>query len=222
MKKTFFALLTVVGVALPSLTQAAVIVQGNTAATQIAAPGDVGGALLDQYTISLLPDAGAKITAIDLVFSGGVYQVQLGGAFGSVTRTPAIDNLAGFPAAYVAADSHSLIPSTGYSPAGAAGVLNEDALSGLSTGVPGGGVVPSLSLKNLGINNQVLGALSLAQIVLPRGATATFTGFVATSNDGGVPIAVSGTIGAIPEPASIAMAGMGLIGMIAAARRRNA
>jgi hypothetical protein len=223
MKNTFFALLAVASLAVASPANAGVMVLGNRTATQVAAPGDVGGALLDSFKFSLQADAGAVITAVDLVFAGGVHQVQLGGAFGSVTRTPSIDNLTGFPAEYIAADTHTLIASTDFVVPSGVGSLTEDALSGLSSGAPGGGIVPKLTLQNIALGgSKQTNLVDLAQLVIPRGGLITFSGTVATSNDGGVPVAISGVIQAVPEPATLAMAGLGLIGCVAAARRRNA
>src|SRR5690606_18774141 len=96
-------------------------------------------------------DTGEVVRAVNLVFQGGVHQVQIGGAFGSVTRTPSIDALNGFPAQYVAVDTHALISSTDFVIPPGAGVLSEDALTGLSSGAPGGGVVPSFTLKDLAL-----------------------------------------------------------------------
>lgn len=62
-----------------------------------------------------------------------------------------------------------------------------------------------------------------ARLTVPSGATGTFSGWISILGGDGSPYdqQFSFPIG-VPEPATIAMAGMGLIGMIGVARRRKA
>lgn len=220
MSRIVYACLILAVLAVPAIAEAGVLLLGTSTPVRVTAPSDVGGAELERYKISLQADAGEVIRGISLIFQGGLHQVQIGGAFGSVIRTPSIDALSGFPAQYVAVDTHALISSTDLIIPPSVGELSEGALAGLSPGMPGGGIVSTFTLQNLGLSaSQQKNVVDLAQIVIPRGQYVSFSGLISTSNDGGSPIPIQSMV--VPEPATIAMAGLGAFGLVAIASCRS-
>ncbi len=88
----------------------------------------------------------------------------------------------------------------------------------LGTGLPGDGTGTWGDLTNDGPQTN----FQWGQITIPAGATGVFTGRISLAGETGPePIAFSIPLGVvIPEPGSIALAGISLIGLMGAARRR--
>lgn len=201
MTKIFVAVLVMLA-AVPA--SAATLVSGKTLGVDSPQAG------MKTFTLTATSDAG-KIIGFNFAGTGGS-GLGFAGAMNQVNpfASPTIfndtpDALYGAAGSDRRNDSHFLVLSAGNIVVGESEGANklEGAWNATATG---------------GLTN----TLAFAQIVLPVGGQATFLGdFTVETPTGNILERVSGIVG-IPEPASLAMAGMGLIGLVGVSRRRKA
>jgi hypothetical protein len=178
-----------------------------TTSVQVEAPGAaaVGDGAPDGgqvHKLFLTSDADIiSINQVQVTLNGGATLFQVGAPFGSDIEPPDPAFIAIKPS--LAADTWLSTPG---------------ATSFLGTGLPGDGTGTWGDLTDNGAQTNY----QWGQITIPAGATGTFTGRISLAGaTGPEPVPFTINLGAvIPEPGSIALAGMGLVGLLGAARRR--
>jgi len=236
MKKALLASAACAALGLVAQAQGAVV--GTIVDKGVPTNGTVPAAGYHAYVLHLHSDTG-NITAVDFSGARGIIGANTGklaqrwsssGGDGTYdTPTPGFSTVQGATATAVNYDSHFLGVASNYVVGSA---LAED-----GTFKPSGQVEPGFPANSdsagVGLGSFLRGAygivgaqqspdLDVAYVVTKEGGTpalpfATYTAQVATANG---TFDIAGPIAAIPEPATLSLAGLGLLG--AFARRRRA
>ncbi len=198
----------------------ALIITGNlTPSGQVNDAFGGGLGVLDVYTI--VADntvanggTGTPVTAMDLTFDGIFAQVQ-NATFGTNTPSPKQSDVAAFGPDALAQDTHflpTLVEPGPPIPPPTEGII--------TNGAPGSGLASGLLSSQVAIGGlDQAEAVAIAQIVVQAGTVpaGTFQGTIAIAGNS-TPIPVAGVIG-VPEPGTIALAGLSLVGFLANRRR---
>ena len=216
----------------------------SVTATNLGTPVDKLGNTFTGYTAYLL----ALSTVTTNNGPVGVVSINLSGPFlqewtkvhTTITPSPYSPTMAS--GSYDSGDSHFLInPDGGVGYDGSNGVVvvnaatedsNQITPAGLSTAASSSGYVIGTGTTmsyNFGLKNASLPTMNLAYLVVPTGSAISFSGaeytayFEAGSTTSNYSDAVpfSGTFGAVPEPATMALFTLGGLGILTLGKRRK-
>lgn len=173
---------------------------------------------LVSFILSAETGTSSKITALNLLVSGDLWNIQFDSRGVSPTASFAeatndlYDN-------ELPADTHGLIADADFTTVG--GGFFEPLLTTTTTGVDTkNGVASTLEISNIGlVGGAQSTTVNIAQIVLPSGGAAQVTGDISVQ---GISTPINIGTFAIPEPGSLALAGLAGLLMLGRRKRRQA